>query len=236
MAEIPKIIHQIWSGIDEPLPAHFKELGETWKRDYPEWEYEFWDNDRMNQFIQDFYPQYQEAYNKFPHNIQRWDAVRYLILDKMGGIYVDFDYESIKPLNEVLKEKTCCFASEPIEHLAIFERNTYINNALMASAPEHPFMNEIIQKVFVLEIKNQKYTDKMEEVLNTTGPIMLSNLLEQSKCKNEVFILPANQVSPFSKMDARRFLSGSYDENFEEYLENRLEEAFAIHYFIGAWT
>lgn len=35
MNEVPKIIHQIWSGINEPLPTQFKLLGETWKRDYP---------------------------------------------------------------------------------------------------------------------------------------------------------------------------------------------------------
>lgn len=236
MAGIPKIIHQIWSGTDEPLPVHFKELGETWKRDYPLWKYEFWDNDRMNQFIRDFYPQYWEVYNEFPYNIQRWDAIRYLILYKLGGMYVDFDYESIKPLDEILEEKTCCFASEPMEHLSVFGRNMYINNALMASIPNHPFMNEIIHRVFMPGVRNEKYADKMEEVLKTTGPIVISDLLEQTEYKKDVFILSANYVSPFSKMDARRFLSGSYDENFEEYLEKKLEEAFAIHYFIGAWT
>ncbi|NLI35777.1 MAG: hypothetical protein GX416_04570 [Bacteroidales bacterium] len=39
MNRIPKIIHLIWSGIDEPLPDHFKTLGSTWQRDYPDWEY-----------------------------------------------------------------------------------------------------------------------------------------------------------------------------------------------------
>ena len=60
---IPQIIHQIWSGIDEPLPTHFKMLGETWKYDYPDWKYEFWDNERMNGFIIEHYPQYWEKYN-----------------------------------------------------------------------------------------------------------------------------------------------------------------------------
>jgi hypothetical protein len=51
MIEIPKIIHQIWSGLDEPLPKYFKSLGETWKENHPNhpnWKYEFWDNNRMN--------------------------------------------------------------------------------------------------------------------------------------------------------------------------------------------
>lgn len=39
--EIPLIIHQIWSGIKEPLPQYFENLGKTWKYDYPDWKYEF---------------------------------------------------------------------------------------------------------------------------------------------------------------------------------------------------
>ena len=34
---IPKIIHQIWSGVDEPLPEYFSVLGETWKKYHPDW-------------------------------------------------------------------------------------------------------------------------------------------------------------------------------------------------------
>ena len=74
---IPKIIHQVWSGIDKPLPKLSHVLGNTWKRDYPEWDYILWDNDKMNSFVQEYYPQYWEAYNLFPYNIQRWDAIRY---------------------------------------------------------------------------------------------------------------------------------------------------------------
>ena len=48
--KIPSIIHQIWSGVDGPLPEHFRVLGETWKRDYPNWEYKLWDNRMMNEF------------------------------------------------------------------------------------------------------------------------------------------------------------------------------------------
>jgi mannosyltransferase OCH1-like enzyme len=100
--KIPKIIHQIWSGIDESLPEHFKILGETWKEHHPAWKYEFWDNDRMNIFVRENYPNYWDAYNRFLYNVQRWDAIRYLILDRIGGMYVDFDYESLEPLDMLL--------------------------------------------------------------------------------------------------------------------------------------
>jgi len=65
---IPKIIHQIWSDIDEPLPSIFRTLSNTWREYHPEWRYEFWDNDRMTDFIRSFYPQYEDVYNRFPYS------------------------------------------------------------------------------------------------------------------------------------------------------------------------
>ena len=74
--KIPKIIHQVWSGVDEPLPVHFKKLGQTWKDTYPDWEYKLWDNDMMNMFIDAYCPEYRAVYDGFPYNVQRWDAIR----------------------------------------------------------------------------------------------------------------------------------------------------------------
>lgn len=73
-----------------PLPKHFETLGKTWRYYYPDWKYELLDNDRLNKFVVDNYPEYWLKYNKFKYNIQRWDIIRNLILNKIGGIYVDF--------------------------------------------------------------------------------------------------------------------------------------------------
>jgi mannosyltransferase OCH1-like enzyme len=45
---IPKIIHQIWEGKREPLPELYAQLALTWKEHYPDWQYEYWDGERMN--------------------------------------------------------------------------------------------------------------------------------------------------------------------------------------------
>ena len=39
---IPKIIHKVWEGKSEPLSDFFKEFAQTWKDNYPDWDYEFW--------------------------------------------------------------------------------------------------------------------------------------------------------------------------------------------------
>ena len=235
MNKIPKIIHQIWSGVDEPLPKHFKELGETWKENHPSWEYRIWDEEQMNEFIQEFYPHYQATYKAFKYNVQRWDVIRYLILEKIGGIYADFDYECISPLDDLLQDKSCCFSAEPSEHLTLFSKETYFNNALMASVPNHPFMGIIIKAVFSEADNKNTYPNKMMEVLETTGPLILTSLYEQYDSKESVYIIPDELVSPFSVNDVRMYMANQFEKETEDYLEKKLEKAIAVHYFWGAW-
>ena len=236
MNEIPKIIHQIWSGIDEPLPEQFKELGDTWKENHPDWEYMYWDEACINEFIQEFYPQHWTIYKGFKYNVQRWDAIRYLILDKIGGLYVDFDYESLSPMDDILRDKSCCFSAEPKEHLKIFSKEVYFNNALMASVPNHPFIKIIIEAVFRKADNEIIFQNKMMEVLETTGPLLLTSLYEQFSNKGSIYIIPDELVSPLSKNEALKIiLNDKLEKETEEYLEKKLEKAIALHYFLGSW-
>lgn len=230
---IPKIIHQIWEGKNDPLPDFFKEFAITWKENHPDWKYEFWDGAKMDSFVQEHFPDFCDIYYSYPHNVQRWDAIRYLILYKIGGLYVDFDYESVEPIDEILQNDTCYFASEPKEHTAIFKKEFYFNNALMASEPEHPFFKIIIDRLKT--IGTPVATDnKMMDVLNTTGPLMLTDLYEKYENKNEITLVSPELVSPWSKQEVDKYLAG--DGYFDEkILEKKMRKAVAIHYFWGSW-
>lgn len=232
---IPRIIHQIWSGVDEPLPEHFAKMSKTWKYDYPDWEYVFWNENKMNSFILEYYPQYWEAYNNFQYNVQRWDVIRYLILCKLGGMYVDFDYESLKPMDELLVNKQCCFSQEPEYHCRLANRSFIFNNSFMASVPGHSFMRRIIDKVFSKEILEQSLltgTNK-DFVFKTTGQWMLIDLYDNlaSEEKDGIYLIPASYVSPFDARQAIMARRGHWDKR----LEDSLKQAYAIHYYYGAW-
>ena len=232
---IPKIIHQIWSGIDEPLPEHFFKMAETWKYDYPDWEYIFWDASKMNSFILECYPQYWKAYNSFPYNVQRWDVIRYLILYKMGGMYVDFDYESLKPMDQLLLGKHCCFSQEPASHCRMAKRGFIFNNSLMASVPSHIFMKRIIDKVFSEEILSLSFSigTNKDYIFETTGQWMLIDLYENQtkEEQKDIYLIPPTYVSPFDVPMANVARKGSWDKRLEESIKN----AYAIHYYFGAW-
>jgi mannosyltransferase OCH1-like enzyme len=233
MQKIPKIIHQIWSGKHDPLPKHFRMMGETWKEHHPDWEYRFWDEERMNRFIHEHYPQYQDVYESFQYDVQRWDAIRYLILDKIGGMYVDFDIECLKPHDPLLEGNTCCFSAEPETHRIRFQKDVYFNNALMACIPWHPFIKSIINHVFSYNHPTQSITSGQHflEIMNTTGPLALMDIYERYYDKSQVFIIPAQQVSPYDVAETRMIRRGYELEEFD----NRLNNVYSLHYFFGGW-
>lgn len=232
--KIPKIIHQVWSATYNPLPKVFETLGDTWKRDYPDWEYILWSESEMNAFVEEQYPQYWEIYTSFPYDIQRWDAIRYLILHQMGGMYVDVDYESIRSIEPLITGKTCCFSEDPVTHKGTYgEVEQYFNNAMMLSAPNHPFMKKIMESVF-LDAENEYDIHKFDYVLKTTGPWKVMDVYYRSSLKEreDVYLIPKEYVTPFDFNQARRFIKGK--ERSSE-LENCLKDAYAVHYFFSNW-
>lgn len=229
--QIPKIIHQIWSGVDEPLPKQLKILGETWKKHHPTWQYVLWNNAKMNNFVRKFYPQYWDIYSNFKYNIQRWDAIRYLILYKIGGMYVDFDSECLDSFDELLDGKKCCFSLEPKEHAVVLNEDIYFNNALIACVIGHPFMEKVIKRIFSNNL-NVVYNHRNLEILNTTGPLMLVRLYEEFLNKDDIYLIPSEYVSPFTREDTIDFLNGHNLSN----LEKKIENAISIHYFFNMWS
>ena len=233
---IPKILHQIWSDREKPLPAQFAKMAETWKYDYPEWEYVYWNEQRMNDFILEYFPQYWNLYNNFPLNIQRWDAIRYLILYQMGGMYVDFDFESLHPMDELLSNKSCCISKEPASHSKIFKNRFIINNSLMAATPRHIYMEKIIEHVFSKE--NLRYAHSIahlkDSVFNITGQWVLGrvyNSLSEEE-RSTVYLIPPEYINPFDLPLAAIAKSGCWDRR----LEQSIKQAYAIHYYFGTWA
>lgn len=227
--KIPKIIHQIWSGGE--VPKLYKTLGETWKEHHPRWEYKLWNDKTMLDFIQQYYPQYLNVYNSYQYNVQRWDAIRYLILYKMGGMYVDFDSECLKSHKKLLANKECCFSIEPKEHGRRLNKELYFNNALIATVPKHPFIKQLLLKAFDYTPNIQEH-DKVMEVLTTTGPLMIVDLYENYDDKESIFLIDSKYVSPLTNIEAQRIMMG--DESDE--LEEKIQDAYSIHYFFNTWV
>lgn len=88
---IPRVLHQIWLGSATP-PASAMQ---TWRDLHPDWNYTLWtDQNRPSLKLQALY----DAFEGFPH--AQADILRYEILDRYGGVYVDADSFCVQPLND----------------------------------------------------------------------------------------------------------------------------------------
>ena len=228
--KIPRIIHQIYEDPAGP-PANLLSIAESWKENMPGWEYRFWNRKMMHDFLESTCPDFVECYNSYPFNVQRWDAIRYLILYHICGLYVDFDYECIRPLDVLLSGSTCCMGMEPTANSKIYNKQLVVGNALMASTPKHLYMAAIIEDIKTNCSVNYRKGDSIQ-ILETTGPFMVTRVYEKFKKKKEVTLLPADLVTPLSLKEVWMLRVGHAQPDIIE----KVEKAFAIHYFMGTWS
>lgn len=78
---------------------------------HPFFEYKFFDDTAIEEFISTYYPHYLAIFRSFPEPIMGIDFWRLLAVDHYGGFYLDMDVKLSKSL-EPLREFGCVF---PIE-------------------------------------------------------------------------------------------------------------------------
>lgn len=223
--KIPKIIHQVWEGRTEKnMPKRLKILSESWTEINPSWKYHLWTDEEMNDLVSTSFPFFKDTYDNFQYDVQRWDSIRYMILFQYGGFYADLDTECLMPIDNLLKRKVCCFGEEPIEHSKFFLKDLLIGNAIMGSVPK--------QKIFLLflaEIIKSLNDYASNVVLNTTGPLMITRIINNT---NEyVEIISSKDVSPLTKGDVVEIFKNGLSLGISE----KLEKAYCVHYFFGSW-
>lgn len=122
---IPRIIHHVWLG-GRPLPDAHARYRETWRRHNPDWEHRLWtDADAPSP------PGVERARNV----AERADLVRYELLRRHGGVYVDTDVECLRPI-QPLVEHTRVFAG--------YEVPGRLCNAVMGGAPGHRALTRLV--------------------------------------------------------------------------------------------
>ena len=224
---VPKIIHQIFE--QDSVPEYLLNISKTWKELNPEWKYILWNQQTIKNFLLSNFPNHIAQYQAFPYDIQRWHVGRFLILFHYGGIYTDMDYECLEPINDLLKNKSCCLGLEPEEYAAITEQKFLIGNALIAVKKKHRFIKYIIDRIFENNIK--PCSNIYNYVKVSTGVNRLNTLYDKYPFKKEISLLPSEYISPFSASDVSKLLEGRTTKE----MENKIEKAYAVHYHLGVW-
>lgn len=228
MTRIPRIIHQTWR--DNKLPEVFRILSETWREMLPGWEYRLWTDDMNREFVRTYYPDFLHKYEAYPKAIQRADAIRYLLLQTFGGLYVDLDFECLTPdFSMLLEEADFVVGKEPYLHAKKYHREYIICNALMASVPNHPFLKYVSQRMMV-HPHGWNLRSGMD-IVNSTGPFLLTDAYEDFPDKDGIRIVEPEFLYPIVQGEALHIINNEVSEE----LGRRINNAFAIHYFTGTW-
>ena len=167
---IPKIIHQLWIG-SKPAPIN---LMNTWKDKNPDFEYIFWNE---KEFIKrNMVFECQEKIDEIEEINGKADILRWEILYKYGGIFLDADSICIEPIDNELLGKPC-FAGWENEEL----RPGLIATGTMGFPPKHIMVREAIDWILTNEVS---YAKTGQMAWQTVGPLLLTRVNMLGLCKN----------------------------------------------------
>ncbi len=96
---IPKVIHYVWVGGKPPTPLA-NQCIESWKRFLPDYEIKRWDEQNSpmdHRYVQAMYREKKWAFVA--------DYIRFFVLEKEGGIYLDTDTEVLKNFDPLLSHR-----------------------------------------------------------------------------------------------------------------------------------
>ena len=183
---IPKIIHQTWKTLD--VPEEWKEAVESCKNKHKDYKHIIWTDEMMENFVKKEYHDFYHTYMSYPHNIQRCDAFRYLVLYKYGGIYLDMDIICKKKLDSLLEYDLVLTKSSNVE-------NSYTNSFYMV-IPNHPFIKFCIDNL-PNYVNSFYYFGKHLYVMNSTGPVFLTKMVDKYGEKNikNIYILANDEFA-----------------------------------------
>jgi inositol phosphorylceramide mannosyltransferase catalytic subunit len=129
---IPRVFHQIWVGSD-PLPEECEAYRESWMRHHPEWEFRLWTDENLPR---DF--ERREAYELLRLPAERADVIRLELLYRSGGVYVDLDFECLRPIDSLVGD---------VDFFTGYRKARRPNNALIGSVPGHPILAQAIREI-----------------------------------------------------------------------------------------
>ena len=191
--KIPFIIHQTWVS-EESIPPEIKKVMNKNKQKNPNFEFRFYSDDDCYKFIKENYsPEFLEAYNLINPNYSaaKADLFRYLVMYKIGGVYIDIKSSINHNLANVIHPEDDCILLEcdfnkcGAQFRKTFEFPHYEQWALVFK-PGHPYLRETIKEI-VNDILSNNVPDGSNsriKILLLTGPDAYSKAIHNYRINN----------------------------------------------------
>ncbi len=210
---IPKIIHQIWIG-PKKFPSKYYKWVSTWKKHNPSWIYKFWTESN----IRELKLKNQKKIDASSNIGYKTDLIRYEILKKFGGLYIDTDFECIRPIPDD-------FLKFSFVSCTVFSNKPQIANGMMMSKVNSKLINKVIEN-----IKFDGGTDDPVKIIDFSGASNLTRqyLLLEKKEQDKCLILPSNYFYPYPNF----LINNTKNKDIHKFIT---EETIGLHHWEMSW-
>lgn len=239
VAPIPKIIHIMWLG--SKLPQEYDAFVQSWRRLHPEWTIIFWTDNSVNfnqgslvlrnfdelaallaihkgsqSLVMDATSllfDNKDMYDAAVNYGEKSDILKWEIVYRFGGVYVDIDFEALKPLDPLHERYDFYTGLQPLDTHMV-----QLGAALFAARPYHPILQACVTK-----IRDNK---DIKQIIVKTGPIHFTRCFLMTACQggNKDIAFPASYLYPCD-----------YEQKglpADQWLK---PESFAVHHWAGSW-
>jgi hypothetical protein len=205
-ARFPRLIHQIWLG-PQPLPKTAEAWMETWHRTHPGWHCQLWTERDLARLEL----RHRALLEAAESPAMRSDILRYELLWRYGGLYVDVDFECFRCLEPLLAQVDA-EAFGGFEWPTVSHRHS-LCNALLGALPGSAFFARVLEQLpeNMASHADEKEVHGVEWITRSTGPGFLTQIAAEFP---EVTIFPQPVFYPHP---------------------HRQAGAYARHHFLGSW-
>ncbi|GFF23756.1 mannosyl phosphorylinositol ceramide synthase CSH1 [Aspergillus udagawae] len=133
---IPPILHHIHVG-SRPPRAEWLEARERCLKHHASWSTVVWTEESAEKLVREEFPHLYSMWKSYPYMIQRVDALRYMILQKHGGVILDYDLackRSLEPLRQ-------------FDFVAPAAHPAGLSIGMMLSSPGNPYIKALVDNL-----------------------------------------------------------------------------------------
>ena len=237
---IPKVAHFIWLGA-RPFPIESIRRIKSWRKHNPDWRICFWTDSPISalpvegmerRLVSEFpFCQLKEEFYESDNWGEKADLLRYEIVYREGGVYVDHDVECVRPFAPLMGlDFFACL--EPPHRNPGRRLRVFSGNALFGARAHHPIFLAVMGEVkrgwerVGAEYPHADFESETARVLNRTfNPFSVGVLEEMGKEGRRDLVLPPPYFF-YKGLRAKRQIP-SFEGN---------ERIYAIHTFCGSWA
>jgi len=231
-SHIPKIIHMTCKDKNN-ISDFYKSNYNSWKKYHTNWDIRLYDDNDLINFCKTNYPSiYTDIMQTYDKIIFKIDIFKMLVLDKIGGVYVDMDVECLKSIDDLVSNDNynVILGYGPFEHNSKYDVSL-IECAIMISKPNHPFWNKYV----IPSLKPKHKHTKIHPVI-CTGPLFIThNVNEYNKSYDDLKIMDPVYFYPINNQT--NSVSQTLIKNTQDMIKNHSypKESYCVHHFDGSW-